>query len=377
MKKIADTLLEKELDLYKKYYEVDEENKLIRFVLHYETASELIESKLTQSKEKPIIKYEVLSDISSMIRSLPETYRADVTLDIKNLEGYKSELLMEAIKDSIEFSRFRSEKKVKKNWVLASMFTLIGLIILLVSAFITSFAGEWSNTTNGNIVKEILDIAAWVFIWEAVSILFISSTEESLVENSLRIKLHSLAISTPKNESESSFEEDASYLLSEHRFDRVKIKKTGKYLLLVSGFLMIASGIATVFLYLSGMKPIFESIFAGGINGTTVIGDTTVSNQYLIVAIIIMLLLEFLILGIRILGGVAAVSRFTGKGKLQKFVGPYAIGMLVFYMAIFIVASVNRDLLQSTYIGAFLSSVFGIVLNVAYLVGYSMDRIGK
>ena len=55
MKKIADTLLEKELDLYKKYYEVDEENKLIRFVLHYETASELIESKLTQSKEKPII----------------------------------------------------------------------------------------------------------------------------------------------------------------------------------------------------------------------------------------------------------------------------------------------------------------------------------
>ncbi len=377
MKKIADTLLEKELDLYKKYYEVDEENKLIRFVLHYETASELIESKLTQSKEKPIIKYEVLSDISSMIRSLPETYRADVTLDIKNLEGYKSELLMEAIKDSIEFSRFRSEKKVKKNWVLASMFTLIGLIILLVSAFITSFAGEWSNTTNGNIVKEILDIAAWVFIWEAVSILFISSTEESLVENSLRIKLHSLAISTPKNESESSFEEDASYLLSEHRFDRVKIKKTGKYLLLVSGFLMIASGIATVFLYLSGMKPIFESIFAGGINGTTVIGDTTVSNQYLIVAIIIMLLLEFLILGIRILGGVAAVSRFTGKGKLQKFVGPYAIGMLVFYMAIFIIASVNRDLLQSTYIGAFLSSVFGIVLNVAYLVGYSMDRIGK
>ena len=377
MKKITDTLLEKELDLYKKYYEVDEENKLIRFVLHYETASELIESKLTQSKEKPIIKYEVLSDISSMIRSLPETYRADVTLDIKNLEGYKSELLMEAIKDSIEFSRFRSEKKVKKNWVLASMFTLIGLIILLVSAFITSFAGEWSNTTNGNIVKEILDIAAWVFIWEAVSILFISSTEESLVENSLRIKLHSLAISTPKNESESSFEEDASYLLSEHRFDRVKIKKTGKYLLLVSGFLMIASGIATVFLYLSGMKPVFESIFTGGINGTTVIGDTTVSNQYLIAAIIIMLLLEFLILGIRILGGVAAVSRFTGKGKLQKFVGPYAIGMLVFYMAIFIIASVNRDLLQSTYIGAFLSSVFGIVLNVTYLVGYSMDRIGK
>ncbi len=377
MKKFADTLLEKELDLYKKYYEVDEENKLIRFVLHYESASELIESKLTQSKEKPIIKYEVLSDISSMIRSLPETYRADVTLDIKNLEGYKSELLMEAIKDSIEFSRFRSEKKVKKNWVLASMFTLIGLIILLVSAFITSFAAEWSNTTNGNIVKEILDIAAWVFIWEAVSILFISSTEESLVENSLRIKLHSLAISTPKNESESSFEEDASYLLSEHRFDRVKIKKTGKYLLLLSGFLMIASGIATVFLFLSGMKPIFESLFTGGINGTTVVGDTTVSNQSLIVAIIIMLLFEFLILGIRVLGGAAAVSRFTGKGKLQKFVGPYAIGMLIFYMVIFIVASVKRDLLQSTYVGAFLSSVFGIVLNVAYLVGYSMDRLGK
>ncbi len=377
MKKFTDTLLEKELDLYKKYYEVDEEKKLIHFVLHYENASELVESKLTQSKDKPLIKYEVLSNISTLIRSLPETYRADVTLDIKNLEGYQSKVLMEAIKDSIEFSHYRSEKQVKKNWVIGSLFTLVGLIILLVAAFITSFAPDWSNSTNGSIVKEILDIAAWVFIWEAVSILFISPTEESLVENSLRIRLHSLTISTPRNEGDSVFEEDASYILSEHRFDRTKIKKTGKYLLLISGFLMIASGIATAFLFLSGMKPIFQSIFAGGINGTTVINDQTVSNQYLILAIIIILIFEFLILGVRIVGGLAAVSRFTGKGKLQKFVGPYAIGMLVVYMVFFILASVNGEALGTTFIGAFLSSVFGIVLNVAYLIGYSMDRIGK
>ncbi len=377
MKKITDNLLEKELDLYRKYYEVDEENKLIHFVLHYENASELVENKLSSNKERPLIKYGILSDISSLIRSLPETYKADVTLDIENLEGYKKETLMESIKDTIEFSRFRSEKQIKKNWVLASIFTLVGLVILLVAAFLSSFAPDWSSSTNGAVFKEILDISAWVFIWEAVSILFISPTEESLVENSLRLKMHSLTISSPKNGEETVFEEAVSYFLADRRFDRTKIKKNGKYLLLMSGFLMIASGIATAFFFISGMKPIFESIFTGGMNGSTVIGEETYSNQALVLAIVIMFIIEFIVLGVRVVGGLAAVARFTGKGKLQKFVGPYAIGMLVLYMVIFIVASVNGEAFGTTFLGAFLSSVFGIILNIAYLAGYFMDRIGK
>ncbi len=377
MKKITDSLLEKELDLYKKYYEIDEDNKLFKFVIHYDSASEIVDKKLTSSKDKPIIKYDVLSDISSLIRSLPETYRADVKLDIKDLEGYSNQVLMEAIKDSIEFSHYRSDKQVKKNWVIASVFTLVGLIILLVAAFLGSLAIEWVSSTNGAVFKEILDIAAWVFIWEAVSILFISPTEESLVENSLRLRLHSLTISTLKNGGDSEFEEDASYLLTEHRFDLKKVKKNGKYLLLISGFLMIASGIATAFFFFSGLKPIFDSIISGGSAGNTEINGQTYSNGSLILALTITIIVQLLILAIRVLGGIAAVSKFTGKGKLQKYVGPYAIGMLIFYTIFFVVASIGGSSLGTTFLGAFLSSIFSIILNVTYLAGYFMDRLGK
>ncbi len=375
MKKIKDTLLEKELDLYKKYYEVDDENKLICFTLRFDSASELVEKEIS-TKEKPLIKYEILEMISEKIRSLPETYRADVKLDIKDLEGYTNESLMEAIKDSIEFSHYRSDKQVKKNWVLASIFILVGLVILLTAAFLASSAEEWVSTTNGSVFKEILDIAAWVFIWEAVSILFISPTEESIVENSLRIRLHSLTISS-KKEGEDAIEEDSSYLLSDHHWNKSKIKRSGKYILLVSGFLMIATSIATVFFFVSGIRPSLESIFATGNNGTTTIDGKEVNNAVLITTFIFALIVWLGLLTLRVLGGLAAVSRFVGRGKLQKFVGPYAITMLALYTIFFVAIATMGSGLGEDFIGTIFSSTLSIILNVAYLTGYFLDRMGQ
>lgn len=376
MKKISDTLLEKELDLYKKYYEVDDEKKLIRFTLHYDCASDLVEKEVS-SKEKPLIKYEILEKITTLIRSLPETYRADVTLDIKDLEGYDKQLLMDAFKDSIEFSHYRSEKQVKKNWVLASVFVLVGLIILLVAAFLGSSSWEWISSTNGAVFKEILDIAAWVFIWEAVSILFISPTEESVVENALRIRLHSLTISASRKNDDEVVEEDAAYLLTDRHWDKTKVKKTGKYILLVSGFLMIATGIATIFFFITGIKPSLESIFANGSGGTTTLDGKEYSNGVLIAAFIIVAIIFVLVIAFRFIGGMAAVSRFTGRGRLQKFVGPYAISMLAAYTIFYVFISFMGSNMGSDFVGTLLSSSLSIILNVAYLVGYCMDRLGQ
>lgn len=363
VKTIKDDILEGELELYRKYYEVDDENKIVRIVLHYDTADELVEKDIS-TFEKPQIKHEILERMSDLVRNVPETYRSDIFLDIKDYQGYTSEKLMEALKDSIEFARYKSDKEIRRNWVIASVFTLIGLIILLVAAFLSSEKISWMDSTNGAIIKEILDIAAWVFIWEAVTILFISPNPEKVVESSLRLRLRSLSFSKPNDTD--SVSEESSYLFDSSPWKKGQRKKTGRYLLLISGFLMIATGIANMFFLFTSLAPTIDAIFNGkGIE------NSGLSQGALIAIFVLLVLASILLLGVRILGGIAGVCRFVGRGKLQNFVAPYAIIMLIYHTISFVALALGGG---SSAIGSWLSSGIGLVMNLAYITGYFLDR---
>jgi len=362
-KTMKDDILERELELYRKYYEVDEENRIVRIVLHYETAEDLLEKDVS-TFERPQIKYEILERMSDLVRTVPETYRSDISLEIKDYQGYDSEKLMEAMKDSIEFARYKSDKEIKRNWVIASLFTLVGLVILLVAAFLSSSSFSWTDSTNGAIFKEILDIAAWVFIWEAVTILFISPNPEKIVESSLRLRLRSLSFS--KAGRNGILSEGSSYFLDFNPWKKGQRKKAGRYLLLISGFLMIATGIASVFFLFASLSPTIQALLDGN-----AIENGDLSREAMIALIVSVSVLSFILLGIRILGGVAGVSRFIGRGKLQKFVAPYSIIMLIYHMVAFVGLALGGN---SSTIGSWLSSGFGLVMNLAYIAGYFLDR---
>ncbi len=363
---IKDSIFDKEIELYKKYYEVDEEKKLIRLVFRFNSADEIVEENIS-TPEKPLIKHSVLEKVSDFLRSLPETYRGDVVLDIKDYGPYKADVLMEAMKDSIEFSHYHSDKEIRRNWVMASLFTLIGLIILLFAAFLSTDTFAWVESTNGAIIKEILDIAAWVFIWEAVSILFLSPSPEKVVENALRIRMHSLSF---KN-SESVCEENSSYLLDAHPWKSGKVKKEGRYLLLISGFLMIATGIVSIFFLFTSLTPIVKEIINGG--NSSIIEDVNLTRSQSIAVLIIATIGSIAVLTFRIIGGIAGVSKFNNRGKFQKMVAPYAIIMLVYHTISFVALSLNGT---TAAFGSWFSNGFSVLLNITYLAGYFMDKLG-
>lgn len=363
VKTLKDDILERELELYRKYYEVDEENRIVHIVLHYETADELLEKDVS-TFEKPQVKHEILERMSDLVRNIPETYRCDISLEIKDYQGYSSEKLMEAMKDSIEFARYKSDKEIKRNWVVASLFVLIGLIILLIAAFLSTDSIDWMDSTNGAIVKEILDIAAWVFIWEAVTILFISPNPERVVESSLRLRLRSLIFSKPNETGLVS--EGNSYLLDFNPWKKGQRKRIGRYLLLISGFLMIATGIANMFFLFTSLAPTIHAL----LNGNT-IENSTLTREGLMALVISLFICSIILLGVRILGGAAGVSRFIGRGRLQKFVAPYSIIMLIYHMVVFVGLALGG---ASSAIGSWLSSGLGLIMNLTYITGYFLDR---
>ncbi len=364
---IKEDILQKEIELYKKYYEVDEENRIIKMVFRFDSVDEIIE-KETSTPERPQIRDDVLEKISKKIRSVPETYRSDVVLEIKDYGEYKNKDLMAAIKDSIAFAHYHSDKDVRRNCVIASLFTLIGLVILLFAAFLSSDSFAWIDSTNGAIIKEILDIAAWVFIWEAVSILFISPNPEKIIERSLRLMMNSLTLTN--HDGSDSITEDSSYFLDSYPLKKGQMKKTGRYLLLISGFLMIATGITSVFFLFSTLIPEFKNVFNGG--QSTMIEGQNYTQTQAIVILVLAVIASIFILAFRIIGGIAGVCKFNNRGKLQKFVAPYAIAMLVYHMISFIILSFSG---QNVAIGSWLSNGLSTALNLTYLTGYFMDRL--
>ncbi len=366
--KIKEDIFDKELELYKKYYEVDTENRIIKMVFHFDSSLDIVE-KETSTPERPRIKHEVLEKISDKVRSIPEMYRADIVLEIKDYGPYSNKQLVESIKDSLSFIHFHSDRDFRRNCVIAALFTLIGLVILLFAAFLSSDSFAWVESTNGTIIKEILDIAAWVFIWEAVSILFISPDPEKLIEKTLKLKMRALTITNP--DGSDSLTSDEAYFHDAYPWRRLQIKKIGRYLLLISGFLMIATGITSVFFLFSSLIPEFRAVING--ENATFQGNNMSVAQMMFV-MIFAVIISVVLLALRIVGGIAGVYKFNGRGKLQKFVAPYAIIMLVYHTISFVVLSLGGS---STAVGSWLSNGFSTALNLVYLTGYFMDRLGQ
>lgn len=59
-----------------------------------------------------------------------------------------------------------------KKWIALALL-LSGIAILVVMALLQAFAFDGEQNAIENIVTEILDIAAWVFVWESVTIYFL------------------------------------------------------------------------------------------------------------------------------------------------------------------------------------------------------------
>ena len=77
----------REIDLLNKYYEIDNENRVVTMPLHYEKASDLINNKII-SKDNYLFDYEELTAINDMIRRIPVMYKVNIDIQIDDYEDY-------------------------------------------------------------------------------------------------------------------------------------------------------------------------------------------------------------------------------------------------------------------------------------------------
>ncbi len=294
-----------QIELLKKYYEIDEENKVVKVTLAYEKASELFVTDYA-SEEHPEFKGEILSRVSEIISRVPLDYKVDLSFAIDDYEGYDPDKLLESFNDLVEMNHFGSLIDSKKKGLRIALLLAAGVIALIL--MIAGSNGGWfGEGSTKDLITEIIDIVGWVFIWEAVSIMFLSPNEDKLRSVRLKTRVNSISFKDG-NTGEIKTEESAT-----HAFTRLasesKTKKASKDLLLISGAGFLALAFSTL---ISGISDVCN-----------------VENAYTAKNIAIIMAFVILFSGFMAISGIGAISSYLDRGPLRKAVGFFAIANII------------------------------------------------
>ena len=75
----------------------------------------------------------------------------------------------------MDMSRVRFRKENRKKTLIVILLILAGLLFIVLSK--TVLSALFTDPTMNSIFVEVLDIVGWVFIWEAVTLLFLNPSE--------------------------------------------------------------------------------------------------------------------------------------------------------------------------------------------------------
>lgn len=124
--------------------------------------------------EKPVISNDVAEYLKLNKRLL--LWKIGLTIHIKSnvITDKEKELYAKAIKEYFKTSIIYDTRKKKTNYILSTILFLIGILV-----FAFMFLLDYLFADSLGLWKEVIDVIAWVFIWEAIDIAFIERLEHS------------------------------------------------------------------------------------------------------------------------------------------------------------------------------------------------------
>lgn len=336
----------RQIELLEKYFTLDKERKTVIVFLKYSKASEIFENSIG-NKLYARISHETLEKINSIIENIPNGYQTDINFEIEDFEGYNPKEIIESFNDTLELDQYAIRKYRQKKELISSILIFIGIILLFI--MIVGKNEKWfGNDIKEEIITEIIDISAWVFIWEAVTALFLEHSEKAKFALKIRRKVSQIAVFN-KNEEKAIALEKANTVFGKWENEGT-LKRIGKLSLLISS-------LSFVFIAIYAIYDFYRIINK----------DLVTSNSLWLYSLIF--LISTLI---SLFAGIGGISRYLGKnGKLSKFVGLYAASMLIVFVInlIFYILTGNA------------SSIFMIatsfIFNIMYIFGYYVDKYIK
>lgn len=170
------SLLEIRNEILNEFFEVDGNVATITF--NFESVEEIIEENYGKGKK---IKSDFFTKIDETLDLLPRKMKLRILIHFNNFD-FDVNYFMDLVKKNLNFNNLEriifEQRKIKRT------FLMLGFG---VSFFILYFLSL--NYNFPQILTEIFNIAAWVFIWEAVTIFFIEFKDERRHHRNLKKRL--------------------------------------------------------------------------------------------------------------------------------------------------------------------------------------------
>lgn len=339
--------IQRQLDILSKYYDIDQENRLIKIKLCYEKAEDLFEMDVV-TKGTPKFKTEILARISELLESVPEDYKVDFAIKVDDYQGVVVDNIVESFKDQLEVFNFQIYRVKSGRWLTAVILMLVSVGILFVRRFLLN-----NNFIDDSVLlTEMLDITAWVFLWEGVSTVFLRSDEYRDISFKIVNALNSFSLYDKDNKVVSSYNRDAIVK------DWVQVsrkERTARKMLLIAGALSFAIGVVTVI----GIIP--EFFKAQEDWGTFILGSVTK-----IVAGVI-----------GIIGGIGAASVYCESGKFRRAVPVVSYIYLIYdigFMGLVIYLLATAGLTSQEKTVLVVDAILMVAASVVYFISYMMLR---
>lgn len=336
----------RQIELLTKYYDVDVENRIINLELHYEKASDIIVKDIA-IKKAPQFSEEVLAKVTDVLNSFPLEFKVNLSIELEDYEGYDPKIFVESFKDSLEIFNYQVDSDKNFRWIAACSLVFTSFILL----FIRLFLGNKGVIDTNGLLYEMMDIIAWVFLWEAVTILFLNPKELKSVSFKIISRLltisfldgnHNMVAHVSNEELEKSW------------IKETKGRKLARYLLLISG-----AGLIT-FAFVSGFSIV-----------DFIINDFNKIQSYQGVIYIVIYIIEIILF---ILAGIGSVSKFNGHGPFQRAVKVLAV-LCVIAIGLTIAANIfSMASTQKVVVKDVAELSFSLGFTILFVVAYFVTR---
>lgn len=333
----------RQLLLLKKYYEVDEDNKIVTVDIHYDKASDFLNTNVGNI-ENPIIRDDALENVNNIIQNIPVAFKVKINFNIKDYEGYDSKNIIQSFNDTLELNQYTSRRNRQKKNLIAASLILVG-VILLCFMVIGKNLNWFGEDTKAEVIAEIINIAAWVFVWEAVSMLFLEKSEQKIF--ALRIRTRVSEIVMLENETGKILSRESAQSIFGKWENEGNLKRYGKLATLVSSMILL----------FSSFYSFYELIYS-----IALIKD---ANWFLILFWVI----SFISSSAYLFAGIAGLRNYIGRrGGISKLMGLYVVILIANFTLLII------NFVMTPSFSLIFSSIGSIIINFLYISGYIIDK---
>lgn len=178
---------EQELEVLSKYYPVDRQSKLVTVTFHADNVEELLEHPSAPGF-RPLFKNDFFENCQELIAKFPAPYRINAEIVLEDWEGHTPHELTQSFRDSLSIMQKTGQVKGRRALFMSALFVIAGFLILALMACGQEM-GWFGEGFSAALWEEVVDIAGWVFLWEAVTVAFLETSEQSISDPRIRKRI--------------------------------------------------------------------------------------------------------------------------------------------------------------------------------------------